>query len=95
MGPASNSASDIVMLGECLHALQNPQVYRPDLYAKETGNFYTLLERVGLTSTRRLAESLAGLSIPADRDGMISRVASRELTSRGSSDCDEIVRGDE
>lgn len=82
MGNTSHSASDFVELGECLHALQNPQVYRPDLYAKEVGNFFTLLERNALASTRRLAESLAGLSISSDQSGMISSVSGLELASR-------------
>jgi len=70
------------MLGECLHALQNPQVYRSELYAKEVGNFFTLLERTGLRSTRRMAESLAGLAIPNAPLGLITAVASLELSSR-------------
>jgi hypothetical protein len=82
MANSSHSASDFVMLGELLQALQNPQVSSPALYAKEVGKFFSMLERTGLTSTRRMAESLAGLSIPADRSGLISNVASLELTSR-------------
>jgi hypothetical protein len=76
-----HSASDFVVLGELLHVLQNPQVCEPTLYAKEVGKFLTLLDRVGLASTRRLADSLARLAIPPDRNGMISFVATRELAS--------------
>jgi hypothetical protein len=78
---ATHSASDFVTLGEILHALQNPQVCSPNLYAKEVGKFFSLLERTGLSS-RRMAESLAGISIPGDRSGMVSAVASLELSSR-------------
>ena len=76
-----HSASDFVQLGETLHAIQNPQVYRPDLYAKEFGNFCTLLEQTGLHSTRRLANSLSGLSIPSDRTGLTTQAASSQLAS--------------
>lgn len=82
MGDNLKSTSDFVALGECLHAVQNPQVYRPNNYAAEIGNFFTLLERTGLESTRRLANSLAGLYIPAERNGMIGQVAGLELSSR-------------
>lgn len=61
--------------------MQNPQVYRPQNYVKEIGNLFTLLDKTGLQSTRRLAESLAGLTIPSDRSGLISQVASSQLAS--------------
>jgi hypothetical protein len=82
MSSSSHSASDFVMLGECLQALRNPQVCRPNLYTGEVGKFFTLLERTSLASTRRLAESLAGLYVPADQTGLISHVAGLELNSR-------------
>jgi hypothetical protein len=81
MATASASASDLVMLGECLHALQNPQVYRPDLYAKEVDNFCALLERVGMKSTRRLAMSLNGRQLPTGANGLITLNASSNLAS--------------
>lgn len=74
--------ADFVQLGECLHAVQNPHVYSPKNYASEVGKFFTLLERTGLHSTRRMAESLAGLEVPWNRLGMITHVASKELASR-------------
>jgi hypothetical protein len=78
----SHSASDYVNLGEILHALQNPQVSSPSLYVSEVGKFFTLLERIGLESTRRMATSLEGLSIPGDHLGRISHVASLQLSSK-------------
>ncbi len=69
------------MLGECLHAIQNPQVYRAELYVKEVGNFFTLLERTRLRSTRRLADSLAGVAIPNNHVGMIMPIAGSQLAS--------------
>ena len=77
------TASDFVLMGECLHAIQNPQVLRPSLYSLEVGKFFTLLERTGLNSTRRLADTLGGLLIPEDLSGMITSVACKELASRG------------
>lgn len=82
MSNSLQTAVEFIQLGEVLHALQNPQVYRPDLYAKEVGNFFTLLERARMESTRRMASSLSGIVIPPDRSGLISQVASLELASR-------------
>lgn len=82
MSNTFHTVSNFVRLGETLHALQNPQVYKPELYAKEVGDFWTLLEQTNLHSTRRLANSLDGLEIPADSSGMITRVAGLELSSR-------------